>query len=105
VQLTDGDWDDDDAAWSPDGTRIAFVSSRAEDRWRFPTPDLYTLSVQHTQAGELQCLTDGSIACSSPSWSPDAKIIAFIGSSKHRSAGHNYLYTSVLMLRAAAPTV
>ena len=93
VQLTDGDWDDDDAAWSPDGTHIAFVSSRAEDRWRFPTPDLYTLSVQHTQAGELQCLTDGSIACSSPSWSPDGKIIAFIGSSKHRSAGHNYLYT------------
>src|SRR5216683_5755065 len=56
VQLTDGDWDDDDAAWSPDGTHIAFVSSRAEDRWRFPTPDLYTLSVQHTQPGELQCL-------------------------------------------------
>ena len=93
VQLTDGDWDDDDAAWSPDGTHIAFVSSRAEDRWRFPTPDLYTLSVQHTQAGELQCLTDGSIASGSPSWSPDGKVIAFIGSSKHRSAGHNYLYT------------
>ena len=93
VQLTDGDWDDDDAAWSPDGTHIAFVSSRAEDRWRFPTPDLYTLSVQHTQPGELQCLTDGSIASGSPSWSPDGKVIAFIGSSKHRSAGHNYLYT------------
>lgn len=93
VQLTDGDWDDDDAAWSPDGTHIAFVSSRAEDRWRFPTPDLYTLSVQHTQPGELQCLTDGSFASGSPSWSPDGKVIAFIGSSKHRSAGHNYLYT------------
>lgn len=93
VQLTDGDWDDDDAAWSPNGAHIAFVSSRAEDRWRFPTPDLYTLSVQHTQPGELQCLTDGSIASGSPSWSPDGKVIAFIGSSKLRSAGHNYLYT------------
>src|SRR5258708_4029990 len=90
AQLTDGDWDDDDAAWSPDGTHIAFVSSRAEDRWRSPTPDLYTLAVQHAQAGELRCLTDGSIACSSPSWSPDSKIIAFIGSSKHRSRSEEH---------------
>ena len=32
-QLTEGDWDDADPVWSPDGARIAFVSSRAEDRW------------------------------------------------------------------------
>src|SRR6266567_276682 len=37
-QLTDGDWDDTDPAWSPDSSRIAFVSSRAEDRWRLPCP-------------------------------------------------------------------
>jgi dipeptidyl aminopeptidase/acylaminoacyl peptidase len=103
AQLTDGDWDDDDAAWSPDGTHIAFVSSRAEDRWRSPAPDLYTLAVQHAQAGELRCLTDGSIACSSPSWSPDSKIIAIIGSSKHRSAGHNYLYTSAADAKSSSP--
>jgi dipeptidyl aminopeptidase/acylaminoacyl peptidase len=51
-QLTDGDWDDKDPNWSPDGTRIAFTSSRAEDRWRLPCPDVYTLSIENGQVGE-----------------------------------------------------
>ncbi len=92
-QLTDGDWDDGDPAWSPDGTHIAFVSSRAEDRWRLPTPDLYTLTVADGKASELRCLTDGSIGCASPSCSPDGKTIAFLGSLKLRSANHIDLYT------------
>jgi len=48
-QLTDGDWDDKDPTWSPDGTHIAFASSRAEDRWRLPCPDIYTLSIENGQ--------------------------------------------------------
>ncbi len=91
-QLTDGDWDDNDAAWSPDGTRIAFTSSRAEDRWRLPCPDLYTLTIEDGKAGTLQCLTNGMISCSSPSWSPDGKMIAFLASLKLRSANHVDLY-------------
>jgi dipeptidyl aminopeptidase/acylaminoacyl peptidase len=92
-QLTDGDWDDSDAAWSPGGTHIAFVSSRAEDRWRIPCPDLYTLTIEDGKASNLQCLTDGSISCSSPSWSPDGKTLAFLAALKLRSGNHIDLYT------------
>jgi dipeptidyl aminopeptidase/acylaminoacyl peptidase len=46
VRLTDGDWDDKDPTWSPGGRHIAFTSSRAEDRWRLPCPDVYTLSIE-----------------------------------------------------------
>lgn len=92
-QLTGGDWDDTDPAWSPDGTRVVFVSSRAEDRWRLPCPDVYTLAMSDGKAGELRCLTNGSLACSVPSWSPDGKTIAFLGALKLRSGGHVDLYT------------
>ncbi|MDQ2904448.1 MAG: S9 family peptidase [Chloroflexota bacterium] len=92
-QLTDGDWDDSDPAWSPDGTRVAFVSSRGEDRWGMPCPDLYTLAIADGGPGELRCLTDSTISCGSPSWSADSQALAFLASHKYRSAGHVDLYT------------
>ncbi len=92
-QLTDGDWDDGDAAWSPDGTQIVFASNHAEDRWRILGADIYTLQIQDNAAGELRCLTDGTLSCGSPAWSPDGKTIAFLASSKVHSGGHTYLYS------------
>ncbi|MGB8344604.1 MAG: DPP IV N-terminal domain-containing protein, partial [Ktedonobacteraceae bacterium] len=92
-QLTDGDWDDKDAAWSPDGRHIAFTSSRGEDRWHLPCADLYTLAVEDGQAGALRCLTDGTRNCVSPSSSPDGRRIAFLAARKYRSGGQVELFT------------
>src|SRR5947209_2330566 len=102
-QLTDGDWDEKAPIWSPDGTRIAFASSRGEDRWNFPCPDLYTLSIQNNQAGELQRLTDGTLTCCSASWSPDGKTIAFLGAPKLRSGGHYELFTIAADAQSRSP--
>jgi dipeptidyl aminopeptidase/acylaminoacyl peptidase len=93
LQLTDGDWDDGDPAWSPDGSNLAFVSSREDDRWRMPSPDLYTLSVRDGAAGAVRRLTDGHLSCGHPAWSPDSKTIAFLGTRKWHSAGQVDVYT------------
>jgi dipeptidyl aminopeptidase/acylaminoacyl peptidase len=92
-QLTDGDWDDADAAWSPDGSQIVFTSNQSKDRWRLPGADLYVMLVEAGTGGKLRCLTDGTISCGSPSWSPDGKTIAFLASTKRRASGQVYLYT------------
>jgi dipeptidyl aminopeptidase/acylaminoacyl peptidase len=100
-QLTDGDWDDDDVAWSPDGQQIAFLSDRSEDRWELPSGDIWVVSVV---AGEPYCLTDDStLAAAAPSWSPDGKTIAFLGTLQKKSGGQIDLYTVPAQRAAGAP--
>ena len=75
-QLTFGDWDDAGAAWSPDGTQIAFCSNRTPDRDFNNFTDLWIVS---TIAGEPRKLTQTQGPASSPAWSPDGSQIAFLG--------------------------
>ena len=93
-QITDGDWDDGDAAWSPDGMHIAFTSNRVEDRdrWRYFGSDLYVLTLEDGTAGELRCLTDSTRSCYAPSWSPDGKTLALLAAPKLASANHVELF-------------
>ena len=55
-------------AWSPDGRRIAFTSSRDGD------PAIY---VMNANGSEVMQLTDNSAGDYEPAWSPDGKRIAF----------------------------
>ena len=76
TQLTDGEWDDGQPAWSPDGSRIAFTSYREEDRDRVARSDLWTVPAE---GGEARKLTESMGESSAPAFSPDGRTLAFFG--------------------------
>jgi len=72
-QMTDGDFNNVDPAWSPDGTRLAIGTYREEDGELCTAVDIHTLDVA---TGALRRLTSGDHMISKPSWSPDGRYIA-----------------------------
>ena len=68
-RLTDDPAYDDQAAFSPDGSQIVFVTTRADG-----TADLWILDVKTRHAKPL---TSGPGGDFRPAWSPDGKWIAF----------------------------
>jgi len=63
-QWTHGKCRSHSPAWSPDGTRLAFVSNRNGD------PQIY---VMNTDGGEAKQVTDAEKGAANPVWSPDGK--------------------------------
>jgi dipeptidyl aminopeptidase/acylaminoacyl peptidase len=80
TQITSGDFDDSEPAWSPDGKLLAFTSNRSK-----PDPDLnyntdiWVVAADNPDKGaHLTQVTTNPGADSSPAWSPDGKWIAYV---------------------------
>ncbi len=73
-QITEGEWHHFSPAWSPDGRRLAFVTTRRAEwdlEWIW---DIYT---SDADSGDLRQLTHGTGVAQGPAWSPDGARIAY----------------------------
>ena len=77
-QLTNGPNGDSNPQWSPDSTRLAFVSKRGGDRTQ-----IWIIAIGGGEAKQLTHTTNGA---SSPQWSSDGKRIAFLKNEEDSAA-------------------
>jgi dipeptidyl aminopeptidase/acylaminoacyl peptidase len=77
-QLTSGRWDESLGRWSPDGTRIAFVSNRTEEPDGNENSDLWVVSASLQEPTDSPTrLTTNEGSDGSPAWSPDGRSITY----------------------------
>jgi len=77
-RLTKSKWDESSPAWSPDGTRIAFMSNHSDDPDRDPAAQLYVVSATPGSTEKQLTPVTTRAGRSRPEWSPDGKWIAFL---------------------------
>jgi dipeptidyl aminopeptidase/acylaminoacyl peptidase len=79
TQITSGDFDDNEPAWSPDGKSLAFSSNRSTDPDRNYNSDIWVVAADNSDKGaHLIQVTTNPGSDRAPSWSPDGKWLAYV---------------------------
>ena len=101
IQITDGDYDDYDAVWSPKGTMIAFTSNRTEAPDRNNNSDIWLVKPDIPANKQKPTrVTPNTGSNSSPIWHPDGKRIAYITRYTDRTdIPVTYLQSKVAIIR------
>lgn len=94
VQVTTGDFDESSPRWSPDGKRLAFVSSRGADPDRENNSDVFVIDA--AAGATARQLTTWTGPDRSPVWSPDGTQIAYLQGSEPQISAYNQEQLAVI---------
>ena len=98
----DKDFDESNPAWSPDGSKIAFVSSHEEDPDRTHNSDVFVVDAKPGSASR-QLTTFKGPDGGHLAWSPDSKLIAYTQGSDPKLSAYNMNRLAVVPAAGGAP--
>src|SRR5438552_1265227 len=102
-RLTKSKWDESSISWSPDGTRIAFMSNHADDPDRDPSAHLYVAEAKPGVTEKLLTTPDNRASRSRPEWSPDGKWIAFLEGDERKYGAYSMEHLLLVPADGSAP--
>src|SRR5437660_4558767 len=76
-RLTKSKWDESSPSWSPDSTRLAFMSNHADDPDRDPAAQLYIADAKAGVTEKQLTTSENRASRARPEWSPDGKWLVF----------------------------
>ena len=102
-RLTKSKWDESSPAWSPDGTRIAFMSNHADDPDRDPAAQLYVVDAKPGSTEKALTPPGTRTGRSRPEWSPDGKWIAFLEGDEMKYGAYSMDHISLVATDGSKP--
>jgi dipeptidyl aminopeptidase/acylaminoacyl peptidase len=88
-RLTKSKWDESSPSWSPDGTRIAFMSNHADDPDRDPAAQLYVVDAKPGSTEKLLTTEANRANRARPEWTDNGKSIFFLEGDEKKYGAYN----------------
>jgi len=102
-RLTKSKWDESSISWSPDGSRIAFMTNHADDPDRDPSAQLYVTDATAGATEKLLTTPDNRASRTRPEWSPDGKWIAFLEGDEKKYGAYGMEHLSIVAADGSTP--